>query len=170
MPSSRLPQGVVTYLSDNKALALAACRETERLTGANGGAPATCFAPDTKRPFPVKPQRFESGQVFSGLMILLLTGLISVFVGHLIVRYEAFHANWSYDPVKTGPQKFHAAPTPRIGGVGVMAGLFVSGAVLLAIMQSASSEQVGYLLLAGLPAVAGVIADDATKNGGVMPR
>src|SRR2546422_4410153 len=33
---SRLPQGVVTYLSDNKALALAACRETERQTGANG--------------------------------------------------------------------------------------------------------------------------------------
>src|SRR5229473_6643453 len=66
MPSSRLPQGDVTYLSDNQALALAACRETERLTGANRGVPATCFAPDTKRPIPVKPQRFESGQVFSG--------------------------------------------------------------------------------------------------------
>jgi len=32
-----------------------------------------------------------------------------------------------------------------------MAGLFVSGAVLLAIEQSASSEQFGYLLLASLP-------------------
>src|SRR5437899_13043818 len=170
MPSSRLPQGVVTYLSDNKALALAACRETERLTGSNGGVPATCFAPDTKRPFPVKPQRFESGQVFSGLMILLLTGLISVFVGHLIVRYEAFHANWSYDPVKTGPQKFHAAPTPRIGGLEVMAGLFVSGAVLLAIEPIASSEQFGYLLLASLPAFAGGISEDATKNVGVLTR
>src|SRR6266513_3418148 len=38
MPSSRLPRGVVAYVSDNKALALAACRETERLTGA--GVPA----------------------------------------------------------------------------------------------------------------------------------
>src|SRR6266850_5821606 len=146
-PSSRLPRGIVTYISDNKALALAACRETERLTGANGGIPATCFAPDTKRPFTVKPQPFESEQVFTGLMILLLTGLTSVFVGHLIVRYDAFHANWSYDPVKTGPQKFHSAPTPRIGGLGVMAGLSVSGAVLLAIEQSVSSEQFGYLLL-----------------------
>ena len=35
VPSSRLPHGVVTYVSDNKALALAACRETERLTRAN---------------------------------------------------------------------------------------------------------------------------------------
>ncbi len=56
MPSSRLPQGVVTYLSDNQALALAACRETERLTGANGGTPTTCYPPQTKRPFPLKPR------------------------------------------------------------------------------------------------------------------
>src|SRR5712691_4880309 len=170
MPSSRLPRGVVAYLSDDKALALAACRETERLTGANGGAPAVCYPPDTKRPFQATPRRFESGQALAGLMILLLSGLTSVFAGHLIVRYEAFHANWSYDPVKTGPQKFHSAPTPRIGGLGVMAGLFVSGAVLLAIAQSGSSEQFGYLLLASLPAFAGGITEDATKNVGVLTR
>src|SRR5712664_3606039 len=170
MPSSRLPHGVVTYVSNYKALALAACRETERLTGANGGAQAVCYPPDTKRPFQVKRQRFESGQVFAGLMILLLTGLTSVFVGHLIVRYDAFHANWSYDPVKTGPQKFHAAPTPRIGGLEVMAGLFVSGAVLLAIEQGASSEHFVYLLLASLPAFLGGITEDVTKNVGPLPR
>ncbi len=170
MPSSRLPLGVVTYLSDDKPLALAACRETERLTGANGGVPVVCHPPDTRRPFPVKPRRFESGQVFAGLVILLFAGLTSVFAGHLIVRYEALHANWSFDPVKTGPQKFHAAPTPRIGGLEVMAGLFVSGAVLLAIEQSASSEQFGYLLLASLPAFLGGIAEDVTKNVSVLAR
>ncbi len=167
-PSSRLPRGIVTYVSDNKALALAACRETERLTGA--GVPAVCYPPDAKRPFQVKPRRFESGQVFAGLAILLLAGLTSVFAGHLIVRYETLHANWSYDPVKTGPQKFHAAPTPRIGGLGVMAGLFVSGAVLLAIEPIASSEQFGYLLLASLPAFLGGITEDVTKNVGVLTR
>ncbi|HMG60396.1 MAG TPA: glycosyltransferase [Burkholderiales bacterium] len=169
-PSSRLPHGVVTYASDNKALALAACRETERLTGANGGTAAVCHPPDTERPFQAKPQRFESAQVFAGLMILLLTGLISVFVGHLIVRYDAFHANWSHDPAHTGPQKFHSAPTPRIGGLEVMAGLFVSGAVLIAVAQSASSEQFGYLLLASLPAFLGGITEDVTKNVGVLAR
>lgn len=170
MPSSRLPHGVVAYVSDNKALALAACRETERLTGASGGVPAVCYPPDTKRPLQAKPQRFESAQVLAGLMILLLAGLTSAFVGHLIVRYDAFHANWSYDPVRTGPQKFHSAPTPRIGGLGVMAGLFVSGAALLAIVQSAASEQFGYLLLASLPAFAGGITEDTTKNVGVLTR
>jgi len=169
-PSSRLPHGVVTYLSDNQALALAACRETERLTGANGGTPAICFPPHAKRPFPLKPRGFESGQALTGLMILLLTGLTSVFVSHLIVRYEALHANWSYDPVKTGPQKFHAAPTPRIGGLGVMAGLFVSGAALLAIEPIAPGEQFGYLLLASVPAFLGGITEDVTKNVGVLTR
>ena len=170
MPSSRLPHGVVTYISDNKALALAACRETERLTGANRGVPATCYPPDTKRPFPVKPQRFESTQTFAGLAILLLAGLTSVFVGYLIVRSEALHGRWSHDPAHAGPQKFHAAPTPRIGGLGVMASLFVSGAALLAIEQSASSEQFGYLLLASLPAFLGGITEDVTKNVGALTR
>jgi UDP-N-acetylmuramyl pentapeptide phosphotransferase/UDP-N-acetylglucosamine-1-phosphate transferase len=86
------------------------------------------------------------------------------------VRYEALHANWSYDPVKIGPQKFHAAPTPRIGGLGVMAGLFVAGAALLAIEQGASGEQFGYLLFASLPAFLGGITEDVTKNVGVSVR
>src|SRR5438552_6149958 len=168
MPSSRLPRGIVAYVSDNKALALAACRETERLTGA--GVPAVCYPPDTKRPFPVRPQRFESGEVSAGLMILLLTCLTSVFAGQLRVAYVAVHARWSHDFAHAGPQKFHSAPTPRIGGLEVMAGLFVAGAVLLAIEQSASSEEFGYLLLASLPAFAGGITEDATKNVGVLTR
>src|SRR6266853_1256404 len=75
MPSSRLPQGVVTYLSDNQALALAACRETERLTGANGGTPAVCFPPHDKHPFPLKQRGFELGRALTGLMSLLLASL-----------------------------------------------------------------------------------------------
>jgi len=39
-------------------------------------------------------------------MILLLAGLTSVFVGHLILRYDAFHANWSYDPSRPVRRNF----------------------------------------------------------------
>jgi UDP-N-acetylmuramyl pentapeptide phosphotransferase/UDP-N-acetylglucosamine-1-phosphate transferase len=170
VPSSRLPYGVVTYISDDKALALAACRETERLTSANREALTLCYPSATKRPFLSKPLRFEFAQVFAGLAILFLTGLTSVFVGHLIVRYEALHSRWSHDPAHAGPQKFHSAPTPRIGGLGVMAGLFVTGAALLAFEQSASSEQLGYLLIASLPAFLGGITEDVTKNVGVLTR
>ena len=172
MPSSRLPQGVVTYLSDDKALALAACRETERLTGSDRGSRATCYPPNMRRPLSgsSRPPRIEMWQAIAGLFVLLLTGFASTFTGYLIVRYEALHANWSHDPVEVGPQKFHASPTPRIGGLGVMAGLFVCGAALLAIEQGASGDQFGYLLFASLPAFLGGITEDVTKNVGVSIR
>ena len=172
VPSSRMPHGVVLYLSDNKKLALAACRETERLSVATQGFRAVCYPPNTRRPLPGSPrlQRLEMWQAFAGLFVLLLTGFASAFAGYLIVRYEALHANWSFDPIKTGPQKIHAIPTPRIGGLGVMAGLFVSGAALLATDQGASGEQFGFLLFASLPAFLGGITEDVTKNVSVLAR
>ncbi len=172
VPSSRLPHGVVIYISDDKELALAACRETERLSVTTKGFRAVCYPPNTRRPLPgsPKPQRLEMWQALAGFVVLLLTGFASAFTGYLIVRYEALHANWSFDPVKTGPQKFHATPTPRIGGLSVMAGLFVSGAALLATDQGASSEQFDFLLFASLPAFLGGITEDVTKNVNVLAR
>jgi UDP-N-acetylmuramyl pentapeptide phosphotransferase/UDP-N-acetylglucosamine-1-phosphate transferase len=109
-------------------------------------------------------------QVLLGLLVLLFTGAVSAFIGYLIVRYEALHARWSHDPSDAGPQKFHATPTPRIGGLGVMASLFVAGAILLATGQTAPGEQFGYLLLASLPAFLGGITEDVTKSVSVAAR
>jgi UDP-N-acetylmuramyl pentapeptide phosphotransferase/UDP-N-acetylglucosamine-1-phosphate transferase len=106
----------------------------------------------------------------AGLFVLLLTAFASAFTCYLIVRYEALHAGWSVDPVEAGPQKFHAAPTPRIGGLGVMAGLFISGAALLVTGQSTVVEQFGFLVFAGLPAFLGGITEDVTKNVSVPVR
>src|SRR2546428_12857796 len=50
-----------------------------------------------------------------------------------------------------------------------MAGLFVSGAALLA-TEGSSSEQFGYLLFASLPAFLGGITEDVTKNVSVLAR
>jgi UDP-N-acetylmuramyl pentapeptide phosphotransferase/UDP-N-acetylglucosamine-1-phosphate transferase len=51
-----------------------------------------------------------------------------------------------------------------------MAGLFVAGAALLAMGQSAPGEQFGYLLLASLPAFLGGITEDITKSVSVAAR
>jgi UDP-N-acetylmuramyl pentapeptide phosphotransferase/UDP-N-acetylglucosamine-1-phosphate transferase len=107
----------------------------------------------------------------AGLFVLLLTASASAFTCYLIVRYEALHSGWSADPVEAGPQKFHAAPTPRIGGLGVMVGLFVSGAALLLTGQSTIFiEEFGLLVIAGLPAFLGGITEDATKSVSVPAR
>src|SRR5262249_33452605 len=43
MPSSRLPNGVVAYVSSDPGSALAACRQTERLTESRQGFRAICY-------------------------------------------------------------------------------------------------------------------------------
>jgi UDP-N-acetylmuramyl pentapeptide phosphotransferase/UDP-N-acetylglucosamine-1-phosphate transferase len=172
-PSSRLPKGVVAYISDNRELALAACREAERLAGTGQGFRATCFPPNSRRPLyaaplPHSPSALQNTGL--GALVLILTALASAFTGFLILRYESLHEHWSADPVDAGPQKFHATPTPRIGGLGVMAGLLISKATLRAFEQGSASELFGYLLFASLPAFLGGITEDATKNVSVAAR
>jgi UDP-N-acetylmuramyl pentapeptide phosphotransferase/UDP-N-acetylglucosamine-1-phosphate transferase len=171
LPSSRLPRGVVTYLSEDSALALAACREAERVGASNPRSSTICYPPNAPRATAGSAaSHTDAQQAMLGLLVLLFTGAVSSFIGYLIVRYEALHAHWSHDPADAGPQKFHATPTPRIGGLGVMASLFVAGATLLATGQPAPSEQFGYLLLASLPAFLGGITEDVTKSVSVAAR
>jgi len=171
LPSSRLPRGVVTYLSEDGALALAACREAERVGASSPRSGTICYPPNAPRTVvgPSAP-RVDAHQALLGFLILTVSGVVSAFIGYLIVRYEALHAHWSHDPSGAGPQKFHVTPTPRVGGLGVMASLFVTGAVLLATEQSAPGEQFGYLLLASLPAFLGGITEDVTKAVSVAAR
>jgi UDP-GlcNAc:undecaprenyl-phosphate/decaprenyl-phosphate GlcNAc-1-phosphate transferase len=171
VPSSRLPRGVVTYHWKDSALALAACQEAERMSGSNPPALTVCYPPNARRPLLTSAApHIGAQQALLGALILLVAAGVSAFIGYLIVRYEAVHARWSHDPANAGPQKFHAKATPRIGGLGVMASLFVSGAVLLVTEQGAPGEQFGYLLLASLPAFAGGITEDVTKTVRVGAR
>lgn len=107
---------------------------------------------------------------WSALLAVLLAAAVSAIAGYLIVRYEALHARWSHDHVESGPQKFHATPTPRIGGLGVMAGLLVAGAALSATGSGGWDEAYGFLLLASLPAFLGGITEDVTKKVSVPVR
>ncbi len=94
MPSSRLPHGVVAYVSDNKGLALAACSESERLTSASPGFRAICHQPNTPRPMPGSshPQLADMWPVIFSPPVFLLSGL--AFAGFLFVRFAAPHSRW----------------------------------------------------------------------------
>jgi UDP-GlcNAc:undecaprenyl-phosphate GlcNAc-1-phosphate transferase len=173
MPSSRLPNGVVAYVSSDPGSALAACQQTERLTESRQGFRATCYPPRTRRPqyaalAPDSPSVLRIAAL--GSLVLMLTALASAFSGFLILRYERLHGRWSADPVDAGPQKFHATPTPRIGGLGVMAGLLIAAGTLRVIDVGSPSELFGYLLFASLPAFLGGITEDATKSVSVPMR
>jgi UDP-N-acetylmuramyl pentapeptide phosphotransferase/UDP-N-acetylglucosamine-1-phosphate transferase len=170
VPSSRLPHGVVSYVSHDQQLALDACRETERLSGGTQGYRAACFAPESARPLPGSTREIGLAQLAIGLLALLASGMAAAFAGALILRYRALHARWSMDPVEAAPQKSHATPTPRIGGLCVIAGLLVSEISLYATGQSGTREIFGGLLLAGAPAFLVGFAEDATKRVSVAAR
>jgi UDP-N-acetylmuramyl pentapeptide phosphotransferase/UDP-N-acetylglucosamine-1-phosphate transferase len=74
--------------------------------------------------------------------------------------------------VASGPQKFHSVPTPRIGGISVVAGLLAGGGVLLVLEPQFKFNiaDFGYLLIASTPAFWGGIAEDVTKNVTIQHR
>jgi UDP-GlcNAc:undecaprenyl-phosphate/decaprenyl-phosphate GlcNAc-1-phosphate transferase len=96
---------------------------------------------------------------------LLGAGLASF----LIVRFAALHLRITGDRPARGPQKFHARPVPRIGGVAVLAGLVVAG--LASAVRGQDSAVFHWLMLGALvPAFAGGLAEDLTRRVGPAPR
>jgi UDP-N-acetylmuramyl pentapeptide phosphotransferase/UDP-N-acetylglucosamine-1-phosphate transferase len=65
-----------------------------------------------------------------------------------------------------GIQKFHTAPTPRIGGIPIVLGLVVAWSVA----QQELKDLLLPILLAGMPAFLFGVAEDLTKRVGVMQR
>lgn len=83
----------------------------------------------------------------------------------LMVLTKRWHGSLTMDSA-VGIQKFHTAPTPRIGGVPIVLGLIVA--------WSKAPEEVKHMitpiLLAGLPAFLFGLAEDITKRVGVLHR
>lgn len=168
VPSAHMPDGVITYTAPRHADALAACEETQRR--ATHGADIRCYAPDTERRyFAPKAGWVDPQNIAYAFLLLIFAQLVAKLVCFLIIRYEHVHAHLSHD-TSDGPQKFHAVPTPRIGGVALMMGLLVSSAVLLALPQQFPDREFGLLLLSSLPAFLGGLTEDITKKVGVSQR
>lgn len=99
---------------------------------------------------------YQAGAV--GAVVALLVAVALVMSKHL-------HGKYSFDYV-AGVQKFHTAPTPRIGGVAILAG-FIAAWLF-------SSGETRWLLaligLTGLPALGFGMAEDITHKVGVKWR
>jgi UDP-N-acetylmuramyl pentapeptide phosphotransferase/UDP-N-acetylglucosamine-1-phosphate transferase len=83
----------------------------------------------------------------------------------LLVLTKRWHGGLTMD-FTDGVQKFHMAPTPRIGGVPIVLGLLVAWAKA----PLATQELLLPILVAGMPAFIFGVAEDITKRVGVIPR
>lgn len=93
--------------------------------------------------------------------------LISFFVAAaatlLVIHSARAHAHLSSDADLSGPQKFHAQPVPRVGGVGMFVGL--AACVALACLRGQADWVLGAKLMAcGLPAFGAGLVEDLTKR------
>jgi UDP-N-acetylmuramyl pentapeptide phosphotransferase/UDP-N-acetylglucosamine-1-phosphate transferase len=97
------------------------------------------------------------------MLILVVAFAVSLGMTLLAVRSAKSHSHLSHDHDLSGPQKFHAAPVPRIGGIGIVAGVLASACVLW--WNDAAAGRMAFVLLAcGLPALLAGLTEDLTKK------
>ncbi|MFD2366427.1 glycosyltransferase [Pseudoduganella sp. GCM10020061] len=90
---------------------------------------------------------------------------VSIVVSLGLVLTTRWHGKYSLDQL-VGIQKFHAVPTPRIGGLAIFAGL------VCACLVAAEERRaiLAPILVAGLPAFCFGVAEDVTKRVSVRAR
>ena len=92
-------------------------------------------------------------------------GVASFLLCVLLIITKRWHGALTMD-FTDGVQKFHTAPTPRIGGVPIILGLIVAWSKSPDNVQ----EILTPILIAGMPAFLFGLAEDITKSVGVVPR
>lgn len=97
--------------------------------------------------------------------LLALTLIVALAASVLVVLTTRWHGRFSMD-LTAGVQKFHTLPTPRIGGVAIVAGLLAGWSVAPPSVNALLTP----LLFAGVPAFAAGLLEDITKKVGVMAR
>ena len=101
------------------------------------------------------------------IWILVLSFCSATIATLMVVASAHRHHHWSADHDLSGPQKMHGDAVPRVGGIGLAAGL-VAGAAALVGVQHNLWRAVVLLTLCALPTLAAGLAEDITKS--VRPR
>lgn len=91
--------------------------------------------------------------------------LVTFVIGALIIFTQRWHGRWTHDE-QEGVQKFHSQPTPRIGGLAIVAGAFISSLVLDVELKAFVMP----LLIAGLIPFFFGFREDVTKRVSVRDR
>ena len=98
------------------------------------------------------------------VMLVLLTAFaVSLAVTLWMIRRSRADGHRFHDHDLSGPQKFHSAPVPRVGGIGIFAGV-LAGAALQWLLFSDLGLPALLLLACALPAFGAGLTEDLTKT------
>ena len=102
------------------------------------------------------------------MLSLLIAFFASFIATTLIIRSQKLHARISGDFDFSGPQKFHLRVVPRIGGLSICLGIYLTIAEYY--LNSDSNSKGLYLALSSLPVFGIGIAEDLFKNISIRIR
>jgi UDP-N-acetylmuramyl pentapeptide phosphotransferase/UDP-N-acetylglucosamine-1-phosphate transferase len=178
VPVIHTPNASVAFMSSTPEFSLQACLETERQAAGSLPGDSRCISPGTEglalavASVGSRVNAAAAPRPNALLYATLLAAAISFLLCYAIVRFERAHARFTNDPTATGPQKFHALPTPRVGGVAVASALAATTLLVGALEWLPPSPAYGLsmLTLAALPAFAGGLGEDVTKRVSVLAR
>lgn len=95
----------------------------------------------------------------------LIALLSALAVAALLIFTQRWHGRFSHDHTQ-GVQKFHVHPTPRVGGLAIVAGLYAAAYHA----DAATAALLWPALFAGLPAFVFGLLEDLTRKVGVRER
>jgi len=177
VPVLRIPDGAIAFMGEAAEAALHGCQEGARRGATLVAGKAQCSLPGIENlALSVGKLSAKTSGSLPGMHFLLGIALISAFVAffacYILIRSEKLHRRFTHDATEGGPQKFHATPTLRIGGLGIAAALLV-GIPMMGIVgwvRPTAAEGLQLLALSAIPAFAGGFGEDITKRVGVMAR
>lgn len=103
------------------------------------------------------------------MLLLFAAFFSSLLLILLIIRYRHLHVHLSGDHDLKGPQKFHYGSTPRIGGLGLYAALWIAN--LFAYFKDRSlGIFFSLILVSAFPVTVAGFTEDITKRIGVKVR
>lgn len=97
------------------------------------------------------------------MLVLLVAFAVSIGTTLLVVYWTKRHGHSVLDHDVSGPQKFHALPVPRVGGIGVVCAL-VAATLALWFVDESYGRTATWLLFCGTPAFAAGLIEDLTKS------
>jgi UDP-N-acetylmuramyl pentapeptide phosphotransferase/UDP-N-acetylglucosamine-1-phosphate transferase len=105
--------------------------------------------------------------IFSMIWILLAAFAASALATLAVIASAHRHAHWSADHDLSGPQKMHVQAVPRVGGVGIFAGV-LGGSGMAIWLHPDYRNQIVMFLVCMLPAFLSGLWEDFTKA--ISPR
>ena len=98
------------------------------------------------------------------MLVFVVAFLVSAVVALLLVRSAKMHAAHTADRDFSKPQKFHAVPVPRVGGVALLIGLAAGIGTIAFVDSTTDAARALHLLGCALPAFLAGLLHDITES------